>query len=555
MKRYQQGLVVMGMMVWLSGCQNGAGISSEHETQNQSAELVISSEYQDDAAGTTEMQTAAPVQSESQPMLLKPSEEIPETAVAREIMYHYYNGIKTYNKILIDNRPEVDGINCVQISGLRDEQVQQKINDRLEQAVIELATRELPPYRGIKRKTAGISPDDLKQIVYMFVQYNESNLFSVRLERRISYEYVFGTDDMEGLTFDLNTGEELVLSDLFADGYDYQAAIVEYIRDGVAEGWLSNVGGEYFYSYSDLFTLLKPFDTVKKTQKFYLSEQDTISLILDYDTPEFDVEGHVQILRIEAKRLADKGNSMIFFKKYETGDERLYKTEDENFRRRKTLEQTGNIQEEYWSSYNPQMMERAAEEVEDDEDEAGDGDGDGEPKNISFHIEVVTNVENPELAMRMSEMAEQSEERFAAFFADNEFAYEWFSGVYYRLRMRKWGNYLNVNETYYFEGTKEFTKYYNKVYNSQTGAQMSLWDCFAHGSDNQEMIKALFLEKYEDLSEEELLIYFEDPQFEIGWDVLYLRLDDELYGKNLELYFHTIGYEELTLFDEVEWKK
>jgi len=33
-----------------------------------------------------------------------------------------------------------------------------------------------------------------------------------------------------------------------------------------------------------------------------------------------------------------------------------------------------------------------------------------------------------------------------------------------------------------------------------------------------------------DLSEEELLIYFEDPQFEIG-------------------------YEELTLFDEVEWKK
>ena len=58
-----------------------------------------------------------------------------------------------------------------------------------------------------------------------------------------------------------------------------------------------------------------------------------------------------------------------------------------------------------------------------------------------------------------------------------------------------------------------------------------------------------------DLSEEELLIYFEDPQFEIRWDVLYLRLDDELYGKNLELYFHTIGYEELTLFDEVEWKK
>lgn len=551
MIRYQQGLVVIGMMVWLSGCQNGAGISSEHETQNQSAELVISSEYQEDVDETTEMQPAASVQSELQPTVSKPTEEIPETAVAREIMYHYHNGIKTYDKILIDNRPEVDGIKCTQISGLRDEQVQQKINDRLEQAVIELATRELPPYRGIKRKTAGISPDDMKQSVRTFVIYNESNLFSVRLERTISYEYVFGTNDMAGLTFDLNTGEELVLSDLFADGYDYQTAIVEYIRDGVAKGWLRNAGGEYFYIYSDLFTLLKPFDTVKKTQKFYLSAQDTISLILDYDTPEFDVEGYAQILRIESKYLADKGNAMIFFEKYETGDERLYKTEDENFHRRKTLEQTGIIQEEHWSSYNPRMMEWVAEEVEDDED----GVGDSEPKNISFDIEVITNVENPELAVRMNEMAEQSEERLAAFFVDNEFAYEWFSRVHYRLEMRKMGNYLNVSETYYFDGQKEFTKYYNKVYNSLTGAQMSLWDCFVDGSDNQDMIKALFLEKYEDLSEEELLIYFEDPQFEIGYDVLYLRLDDELYGKNLQLYFKTIGDKDLTLFDEVEVKK
>lgn len=551
MIRYQQGLVVIGMMVWLSGCQNGADISSEHETQNQSAELVMSSEYQEDVDETTEMQPAASVQSESPPTISKPTGEIPETAVAREIMYHYYNGIKTYDKILIDNRPEVDGIKCIQISGLRDEQIQQKINDRLEQAVIELATRELPPYRGIKRKTAGISPDDLKQSVYTSVFYNESNLFSVRLRRTISCEYIFRTEDMAGLTFDLNTGEELMLSDLFADGYDYQAAIVEYIRDGVAKGWLRNAGGEYFYVYSDLFTLLKPFDTVKKTQKFYLSEQDTISLILDYDTPEFDVEGYAQILRIESKYLADKGNAMIFFEKYETGDERLYKTEDENFHRCKTLEQTGIIQEEHWSSYNPRMMEWVAVEVEDDED----GDGDSEPKNISFDIEVITNVENPELAVRMSEMAEQSEERLAAFFADNEFAYEWFSRVRYRLEMRKMGNYLNVSETYYFDGQKEFIKYYNKVYNSLTGAQMSLWDCFVDGSDNQDMIKALFLEKYEDLSEEELLIYFEDPQFEIGYDVLYLWLDDERYGKNLQLSFKAIGYEELTLFDEVEVKK
>lgn len=552
MKHYQQGLVVIGMITWLSGCQNSAEISSEHKTQNQSGEFVISSEYQEDVDETTKMQPAASEQSESQPTVLKPTGEIPEPAVAREIIYHYHNGIKTYDKILIDNRPKVDGIECIQISGLRDEQVQQKINDRLEQAVIELATRELPPYRGIKRRTAGISPDDLKQSVRTFVIYNESNLFSVRLERTISYEYVFGTNDMVGLTFDLNTGEELVLSDLFADGYDYQTAIVEYVRDGVAKGWLRNAEGEDFYIYSDLFTLLKPFDTVKKTQKFYLSAQDTISLILDYATPEFDVEGSAQILRIESKYLADKGNAMIFFEKYETGDERLYKTEDENFRRRKTLEQTGIIQEEYWSSYNPQMMEWVAEK--DDEDDE-DGIGDSEPENIGFYIEVITNVENPELARKMSEMVEQSEERFAAFFVDNEFAYEWFSRVDYQLKMRKMGNYLNVSETYYFEGEKSFTKYYNNVYNSLTGAKMSLWDCFVHGSDNQEMIKELFLEKYEDLSEEELLIYFEDPQFEIGWDVLYLRLDEELYGKSLGLYFQTIGNQELTLFDEVEVKK
>ncbi|GEM_PF-3609747 len=312
MKGYRQGLVVLGMMVDLSGCHDGAEESSEREKQNQPVEQQ---------------------QSESQPVTLQSSEGMQEEAVAREIMYHYHNGIKTYDKELIDSRPEVNGIKCVQISGLRDEQVEQKINNRLEQAVIELATRELPPYRGIKRKTADILPEDLTQCVNMFVFYDESNLFSVRLERRISYEYVFGTAELEGLTFDLNTGEELMLSDLFADGYDYQSAIVEYIRDGVAGGWLRHAGGEHFEVYSDLFTLLKPFDTVKKSQKFYLSAHDTIALILDYDTPEFDVEGYAQVLRIEAERMADKGSSMIFFEKYETGDDRLYKTEDENFRR------------------------------------------------------------------------------------------------------------------------------------------------------------------------------------------------------------------------------
>ncbi|MDO5441030.1 MAG: DUF3298 domain-containing protein [Bacillota bacterium] len=181
------------------------------------------------------------------------------------------------------------------INGLKDEKIQSSINEEIENTFISLDSwTETPSYRGIAlklKKFDGKDPDSTWTNAY--VHSNVGNVLSVSVEaskqyssqpRDGYYEYLT-VSDTKTFNYDLNTGNKLLITDIFKDGVDGLA----YINDKINDMILNTNADEEQYSYADgwnTFKVVGAFEGIKADQKFYLTNDgNAVILVLDYDTP------------------------------------------------------------------------------------------------------------------------------------------------------------------------------------------------------------------------------------------------------------------------------
>ncbi len=174
------------------------------------------------------------------------------------------------------------------LSGLADETALALINDRIVIAYDELAALEIPEFRGIRLEI----PDEsilIRTEVSSAILYNFNNVVSVRMQGDYTYalpneEGVIGENAWgyyettktltacDYLNFDLTTGREITLENLFVDGADY--------RDIVSHEIVSDP------TFVQSVILTGSYKEVRPDQKFYLQD-DSIRIVFDQDSPEY----------------------------------------------------------------------------------------------------------------------------------------------------------------------------------------------------------------------------------------------------------------------------
>ncbi len=180
----------------------------------------------------------------------------------------------------------------VQIAGLKDKAVENKINRAIAHAFIEMIeTDELPAYRGIAVRTAdfdGIIPD---RSANAWSYANFGNIISVMVSTSRYYNDPNGGwmswSAQRGMTFDLSTGEQLKITDLFDDpeaGLAYlNGRVQDYIENEDSEE--SQDWGYYGPYGTSTFRLAGTFPGLTEDQNFILTDIGTIQLIFDEKTP------------------------------------------------------------------------------------------------------------------------------------------------------------------------------------------------------------------------------------------------------------------------------
>ncbi len=201
----------------------------------------------------------------------------------------YEEGIVRLNNITLTKVDVRENCYYYTIDGLKDEAVEEAINNRIYSVFYEMYQPEfLPPYRGIVYRVQA-HPDGKKN-AYVTIEGNYNNLLSVRV-----IQYQEGTyGDLYScavpLNFNLETGEELKLEDLFYEGEDYMgllnAEMDTFIWENVSLDEEPE-GGCYGEEYRDKIRLTAPFESIRQDHKFFLTQEGDLKLMFDYETPEF----------------------------------------------------------------------------------------------------------------------------------------------------------------------------------------------------------------------------------------------------------------------------
>jgi len=421
--------------------------------------------------------------------------------IKKDINYSYHNGIEFDYSFY---KKELGEFETVEIDGLKDQRVQNKINQRIQQALDELIRSDYPAYRGINQIRNHDGHDSIEYSVRL--GYNQSNVLSVLIEKEYSY---YDVHDQIPLNFNLITGEEITLSDLFYDGYDYQNIITEYVNRNVVDGKLSDIYKPMLY----------PLETIKEDQKFMITESGVVNLIFDYKTPEFDVGWGFVKVPLRADLMLEGGEELKFTYQYETWDESLLKP---GLHRKKTL--MYQPYEKVWKSWiiNPSEYFMENEDPPDNfikMDERFKED-------VYFETEIVKHIDNKSLAAQVKDTAKRIQERFLEIYQLKE-GYGQGSTSY---RVELLGGYLIECESYAllsYEQTNVMERYF-RVSDAYTGKQLSLADCFKDGVDYKKLLSEYIEEDIPD-----------NCQFTLEEDHFWIWTEDEEYP------YHYVNYEEI----------
>ena len=222
----------------------------------------------------------------------------------------------------------------LQVSGLKNKEVEAIVNEKLTTAYKEMEKRDLPPYRGIKVKIPEGS-QVVGENIYMTVVGNFNNILSVQLEKNTRYaipnamgeilktpndfyensEMVYET---KVLNLDLNTGEEITLDKVFCDDTPYLELLSNRVKTILDTGLATEES--YYFMMNSWLKLAAPFKGFADDPTFAIYPYG-ISLFFDAKTPEFDTglspsflslnyedfQGHIAI----GQRYFDEGESIF----------------------------------------------------------------------------------------------------------------------------------------------------------------------------------------------------------------------------------------------------
>jgi len=210
-----------------------------------------------------------------------------------EIPYVWNNPINVHN--VIEEESTTAYTNISMIDGLKNASVQIKINTAIKNAVERMISYadldHLPPFRGIKAKIKD-GAVLINRYVYSVVSYNSNNVLSIIIQGFLTFKNTDATEVYlslnDGLTFELVTGKQLHLSDIFTNEADISLLVNNSLSKTFSRSNYSDeTPGTSMYYYS--FTLVEPFKGIQADQAFYLGNQG-LSLLFDYRTPAFDTD-------------------------------------------------------------------------------------------------------------------------------------------------------------------------------------------------------------------------------------------------------------------------
>ena len=217
------------------------------------------------------------------------------------VMHTYFeNNIETQE---LEVESGADYASFIRISGLKDKEVERQINRLIEERFYELYEAELPPYPGVKTRLAMIEQNDGEEgysesnYCNAYVTGNFNNMLSIQFNKTVSRFY-FNSDvdmydecyivDYRTLNVDLNTGREIFIGDLFADGVDGIAYINEKIAEesDKPEAFDEPTLGWYDGSNTAIH-FRRAFEGIDPDQKYYIDTYTgDLNIVLDYENPE-----------------------------------------------------------------------------------------------------------------------------------------------------------------------------------------------------------------------------------------------------------------------------
>ncbi|VDN47926.1 conserved protein of unknown function [Petrocella atlantisensis] len=265
-------LGILLMLIWgLSGCMENATPNTEASPEPNETHLVSSQEE-----ASTEIR-----QSPLGPVINAHSHVYSVTDNPLEFNYIEEESLDLQHK------------SYFQILGLKDKNVEDKINTAIynmyRSYLPYIEEGLMPPFRGYATNP---SAKGELQSYYLEVshQYNSNHVLSILL--RLSAEYM-GEPGMtpayyslyDTLNFDLNTGDELLLIDVFTNDTDGLVVLNDAVMEEVKKQQLLADADDF---YGSSLELVAPFKGFLPTQKFYLA-YDSLILILDHETPAFNI--------------------------------------------------------------------------------------------------------------------------------------------------------------------------------------------------------------------------------------------------------------------------
>lgn len=232
--------------------------------------------------------------------------------------YIYQNGLEIKEESLetVDTRDNCKlNISYQSISGLKDKNLQEKINNKL-LSDIKQRLSQLEAQLNKKYGEQGFKLDN--KGAYSYIPYNCNNVLFIKGD-----VYIEGDSKEKGQEFllksfswgyDLNTGKAIALRDLFKPEADYKSIINDAICRYIIE--------KNFDDY-DSDRMTGPFLGIPDNQSFSFSKEG-LTIILDEKNPEFVSEGYVENVFIPLKEL---GDNLIVFDRYMYDKNGLYEKE------------------------------------------------------------------------------------------------------------------------------------------------------------------------------------------------------------------------------------
>lgn len=418
----------------------------------------------------------------------------------------------------------------MQIDGLKDLEVEKKINNRIKEVFEEVKFRELPPYRGVRAKIAD-EADIASCNVYVYENASYNNMLSVMVQKYTQYARAsdgIAVEDTQHLNFDLNTGDEIPLKALFADDVEGLELVHRALQNELSRSLPSDGDQD-----GPIPPLVKPIESISPDQQYRL-RPNGISIVLDYRNPEVALSWFSSCdVQLD---YMDLGHSMVHTKRFYNPEYSLFENEDAA---KKELVGRDGDRQTTFRLVSENNMEATSRVYLPEE----------WPQSLKEKAVTLAKFDEEWLRQRSAELrADEHEGYEEAIYGDT-------MGGFYQL----------AHKIIYYQKSRYTEKNTMDVYSSKTLEKLELEDLFAADFDFRTMLlervaNALKIEKenlgsmytgYEDAAEA-----LDAMDFQLSYDSLNLSVRE--YANNMDgssawlyLYipYEEIGYENITIFN------